>query len=101
MPRRRGCPRRRAPVHRAWVCCQGLEDSVTPSQILEEALEESGADLATPASRSQLGHISRENLYQVFTELMALLPRQVIPATLVHRPMVPLEEGRLVFAGAP
>ena len=101
MPRRRGRPRGCALVHRAWVCYQSLTDLVTPSQILEEVLEEGGADLATPAvgRRAQLGHIGRENLDQVFTEFMALFPHQGTLAARVRGLMLPLEKVRVVVAG--
>ena len=76
----------------------------TLDQTPKEVLKESGAYLPTSASRggAQAGHIPCANLDQDFTELMALLPSQVILATLVRRLiMFPLEEGRLVFAGVP
>ena len=46
-------------------------------------------------------HIGRENLDPVFTEFMTFIPRQVILAALVRRPMFPLEEIKLVIAGPP
>ena len=48
-----------------------------------------------------MGHIGRENLDQVFTEFMALLPRQVTLAALVRRLIFPLDEVKMVIAGPP